>query len=347
MKLNFEGKILTDDGATVESCNIQEKDFLVVMVTKVSERLVFHLSSQPKAAPAPEVKASAGGSSNVKEAVEPLGNSAATPPAPTPPAPSTSQTEAPSTGAVSNQPQTNTDTTFDASTLATGAQLQAAMKNLIEMGFTQEEVTKAMRAAFNNPDRAAEYLVNVDAAVTTEAASPPAPMTAPTQNTNSNPAGGSAYINLFDAAAAAAATQQSGNRQGAGAESLSRLLEMRNSPQFQEFRNLIRSQPQLLQPLLQQLGQTQPELLQAITQNQEAFMQMLMDGGSEGAAEDAGAEGAAGTQYITVTPEEEAAINRLTALGFDRMAAAEAFFACDKNEELAANFLFDSMNQEE
>jgi UV excision repair protein RAD23 len=31
-------------------------------------------------------------------------------------------------------------------------------------------------------------------------------------------------------------------------------------------------------------------------------------------------------------------------LGFERNTAIEAFLACDRNEEMAANFLFDSMD---
>jgi len=43
-----------------------------------------------------------------------------------------------------------------------------------------------------------------------------------------------------------------------------------------------------------------------------------------------------------VSPQEMEAINRLVSLGFPKTRAAEAYFACDKNEEMAANFLFES-----
>lgn len=43
----------------------------------------------------------------------------------------------------------------------TGSQLDSVIQNLMEMGFEREQCVRALRASFNNPDRAVEYLFNV------------------------------------------------------------------------------------------------------------------------------------------------------------------------------------------
>merc|ERR1712154_78875 len=45
---------------------------------------------------------------------------------------------------------------------------------------------------------------------------------------------------------------------------------------------------------------------------------------------------------IQVTQQEKAAIDRLKAMGFSEHAAVEAYMVCGKNEDMAANYLFDN-----
>jgi UV excision repair protein RAD23 len=214
---------------------------------------------------------------------------------------------------------------------------------MMEMGFDRAQVQRAMRASFNNPERAVEYLMTgipgglgieqqpaVSAAPLPQRSPAAAPVAQQTGNTQ----------NLFTAANQQAAAQQQSQQAGGPASDLSFL---QNQPQFQQLRQLVQANPALLQHLLQQLGQSNPDLLQLINANQQAFLRLLNDGN-----EDEGEAGAPpGAQYIQVTQEEKAAIDRLEALGFDRALVIEAYLACDKNEEIAANYLFEHGNEEE
>ena len=75
--------------------------------------------------------------------------------------------------------------------------------------------------------------------------------------------------------------------------------------------------------------------------------------GMGGAGAGAGGAGAGGGRSrpppgsVMVSPEEMQAIDRLVQLGFSKSRAAEAYFACDKNEEMAANFLFEQGMEDE
>ncbi|XP_056234061.1 RAD23 homolog A, nucleotide excision repair protein b isoform X2 [Seriola aureovittata] len=225
-----------------------------------------------------------------------------------------------------------------ASILVTGPAYENLVSEIMSMGYEREPVVAALRASYNNPDRAVEYLLM---GIPAEASDLPpqepvrhsAPSNPPppaTQQPQQPPAAPNRPVSGSQPPSA-----------GGGSISTANPLEfLRNQPQFQQMRQIIQQNPALLPALLQQLGRDNPLLLQQITQHQERFVQMLNEprGGDTG-GEGAEAQGSPHTNYIQVTPQEKEAIERLKALGFPEGLVIQAYFACEKNENLAANFL--------
>ncbi|KAG9007068.1 hypothetical protein FRB90_009573 [Tulasnella sp. 427] len=349
-KLVYSGKILSDE-KTVEECNIKEKDFLVLMVSKPKPAPAASTSASSSTAPAPASAPVPPPTDQVPPAPVPApAEPAIQPPASTA---STTTTTTPGTAA----PAAEMPAFGDMSAFVTGSALQTSISNLVEMGFPQDQVLAAMRASYNNPDRAVEYLMTgIPEHLQEEARQQPPrglPSQAPSTQAPSAPSAPTVQQqapaqpgNLFQAAQQASQHQPGagGGRglapgQGPGID----IAALQNSPALAQIRTLAQQNPALVQPLLQQLLGAHPELAQVLAQNPDLLVQLLGGGAGsgglgEGDDDDNIPEGA---QVIQVTPEEAEAIQRLEALGFSRNQAAQAYFACGKNEELAANFLFE------
>uniref|UniRef100_A0ABM5FQK7 UV excision repair protein RAD23 n=1 Tax=Pogona vitticeps TaxID=103695 RepID=A0ABM5FQK7_9SAUR len=285
-KLIYAGKILSDD-VPIKEYKIDEKNFVVVMVTKNKTGSGAPAPSPSDAAPTSEPTPSSGQT--------PLPTPATVSPPPAAPSsvdkpPEESVTTSPPESTVGSVPSSGSMGREDdaASTLVTGSEYETMLTEIMSMGYERERVVAALRASYNNPHRAVEYLL-------TGIPGSPEPERAP--------------------------IQESQPQEQSAPEGENPLEFLRDQPQFQNMR-------------------------QQISQHQEQFIQMLNEPLGEMAdiADIEGEMGAIGEEapqmnYIQVTPQEKEAIERLKALGFPESLVIQAYFACEKNENLAANFL--------
>ncbi|CAI9775152.1 unnamed protein product [Fraxinus pennsylvanica] len=339
LMLIHQGKVLKD-GTTLGENNVAENSFVVVMLTK--NKSSSGEGSTTSAAPAVKVQPTSATPPTSAPTSTALHAPAAAPaPVPTP--------------ASSPIPVPAADVSdaygHAAANLVAGNNLEGTIQQILDMGggtWDRDIVVRALRAAFNNPERAVEYLYSgipesaevpptARSAPSTRAANVPSqpqqaaqPAPVPSAGPNANP------LDLFP---------QGLPSMGSNVGGANTLDFLRNSQQFQALRTMVQANPQILQPMLQELGKQNPNLMRLIQEHQADFLRLINEPVEGGESNILGQLAEAMPQAITVTPEEREAIERLEAMGFDRALVLEVFFACNKDEELAANYLLDHIHE--
>ena len=184
---------------------------------------------------------------------------------------------------------------------------------LVDMGYEKEKVERAIKAANGSIDLAVEYL-NEDQI--------------PNQN---EPNTGNANSNIPSSSNSNLPEELKKNA------SIIKCLCMNN--------------PEKLPSILTNLKEHSPQLFELIKQHEEDFKNLLVSPLSEedirnfqSIQQELRRQPG---QTIRLTKEESDAVKRLQELGFSQADAVQAYFACDKNEEMAANFLFEQKMRDE
>lgn len=299
--LIHNGKVLKDE-TTLSDNKVSEEGFLVVMLSKSKS-------------------SNSGGTSST----QPSSTTTAPPSNPT----STSSSTPPTATVTAPTPAVSDTYGQASSNVVNSNSVDQTVQHIMDIGggsWDKETVTRALQAAFNNPERAIDYLYSGIPDTVVPVTQPATGVVPLSGGPNASP------LNLFP---------QEMPSGGAGGN-LGSLDFLRNNQQFQALRTMVQSNPQILQPMLQELGKQNPQLLGLIQENHAEFLQLINEpiDASEGDLFDQPDQEM--PHAISVTPEEQEAIERLEAMGFDRTLVIEAFLACDRNEELAANFLLEN-----
>jgi len=363
-KLIYAGKIMADEDALTKY-NIDEKKFVVIMVTKVKPAAP---AAAPAASTATEATAAASSSDKKAESKEDekmdTTQAAAASEAPKEDTKKKEEEKKPETEEKKSEESSNpppaaaaaatvagAQPALSSSSLVVGEDYNKMVQNIMDMGYSRDEVTAALRASYNNPDRAVEYLLTgIPPSLMGDGEdAPPSFQPPPSAQQQQQPPSNTTSSAPSAAAPAAAAPAAGGANPppaAAGGGGGSPLAFLRDQEMFQQMRQLLQRDPGMLNAVLQQLRQTNPELLNLISQNQEAFIRMINEPDSASGAPSGGVPEAGGGGHehdmpgvIPVSEQDKEAIERLKALGFPEHLVVQAYFACDKNENLAANFL--------
>lgn len=344
LKLIYAGKVLDNNDVTLESVKFIETSFVVVMVAKVKPSI-----KPTDSATQPAAVSSAPSSTSTTTTTTPA-------------------TSAPATALVSTASSTTTQagqppaaTQLHGAFGKTPAEITAMVDAICEMGYPRGEAEQALRASFYSPERAVEYLITGIPPGTSGGPSLSVPTSGGHANVSGQPQSGGA-VQQNDPLA--------NFRNSAQFATMRQMIQQDPAllPQFVE--SIGQSNPALLSAIrdnqeafLAMLNneedmddeedmegddwqQNIAEALQAQGIDPAALGGLGNIGAALGGGGGGGQGGAAGpgAQYVNVTADEMAAIERLKALGFSEQVVIQAYLACEKNEEMAANLLFSGMD---
>ncbi|XP_061402192.1 UV excision repair protein RAD23 homolog A-like [Musca vetustissima] len=230
-KLIYAGKILENEDK-ISSYNIDVKKFLVIMILKQPLPV-------PTAVPkkeAEEKKAAAVDEATTPKETKTTAASEAEFKTPTTPAAAATTPSTPA--AVTTTP------------VSTNPETEAMVAQIVSMGYVEHDVRRALKASFNNPERAIEYLIE---GIPTSPSTPE----------------GDSYIEDTDADL-----------------SMTPFEVFRGDPVFHNLRSALQQHPELIDVAIQRIGETNPALLELISENQEEFLSMLLDGSDDDEEDD-------------------------------------------------------------
>lgn len=385
-KLIYSGKILNDDNK-LSDYDIDEKKFVVLMITRppvppkqsvpikdtpAKESADASALTKTAAAAATTTTSTTNKSDNKQHADKASSQSSTTnTTSSTTNTSGTSQSaSAPSSavaGKTQNMPQSGPVAPVVAAaagvaqaeaTLVTGEEYQRKVRQIADMGYPTEQVELALRASYNNPERAVEYLIGGIPQVETQEQMGSARTRPPRQNrVGQAPA-------LAESGASESMDSRSSDERRAddGVLFNNPLDAIRDQPQLRQMRQLIAQNPHLLNSTIEALATTNPELYNIVSQNPAIFIEALDEQvdehmsrpGSEmprlphqqqhqqqGAAGRRDGQGGGRVEDVIVgaTQQDKEAIERLKSLGFPEYLVVQAYMACNKDEQLAANLL--------
>ncbi|CAB4252105.1 similar to Saccharomyces cerevisiae YEL037C RAD23 Protein with ubiquitin-like N terminus, subunit of Nuclear Excision Repair Factor 2 (NEF2) with Rad4p that binds damaged DNA [Maudiozyma barnettii] len=360
IKLIFSGKVLQDTKTLAES-GLKDADQVIMMISK-KKSTTTKVTEAPTAAATTTTTTTATTDTTQTNTTADIESTPAT-------------TDANATTATPVAvAETATDETASSTGFVVGTQRNETIERIMEMGYEREQVERALRAAFNNPDRAVEYLLmgipenlrdtqpqqpTQNNAAPTEAQAESTAMEVTNddnteddlfaqaaQGSGNGPNGSGA------AGAGAVGSDGIGAPGAAGGQSSIGLT----GEDLLSLREVVSGNPEALAPLLENLCTRYPQLREQIMANPEVFISMLLEAVGDNLQDIANLEdgdlGAAQTEgqiegseqappfNLEMSEEDEQAVSRLCELGFERTLVIQVYFACDKNEEIAANMLF-------